>query len=149
MSSADAANAQNKPKVSSEPKSDFDALVSFDRENYQLSLTGARLQFKNENSSYRLLRRKCNQGVFDRIALGYLRQMAYPRKTHASESRTIQSTNNGTKNSHETEYNVSIAEVGQPLLYITRGSASGSWLRDLPHKIMFLVAEAEVACRTK
>lgn len=121
------------PSAFSAPKAhDFNIKVKFDRTFYSLTYDARAFTYKEGPNVFSIPIKECNKALVNKI-------------TNRYESLLSEYTNQ--KKQFPTTFDVKLIGVGGNTLQITRGSMFGTWLRELPKKIMYHKAEAQVICK--
>lgn len=111
---------------------DFDIKIKFDRTFYSLRYDTKVLVYKEGPNVFSIPVKECNKSLVNKITSRY-------------ESLLSEYTNQ--KKQPVTSFDVKLIKFDGATLNIARGSTFGTWLRELPKKIMYQKAEAQVVCK--
>jgi hypothetical protein len=114
------------------PNGDLDVSVKFDRSFYQLKSKSGMITYKEGGLIYQIKIQDCNRAVIAKIADRY---WSLSSTQEASEVRPKQSVD------------INVTSGDGKKQQVARGSAFGTWLRELPRNVMYLSAEARVLCK--
>ena len=110
-----------------------DISVKFDRSFFKLKYDGTALSYSEETRQFKINVRSCNRSRLEKIPAHYNALL----KKFKNQKPPLQ----------KTKYDVEVTDSLGRKIQIARGSALGTWLRELPKKIMYDDAEARVACK--
>jgi len=112
----------------------LDISVKFDNSTYSLRAKSGELTYKDTFQTHKIPVSKCTESVVNRIIEGYAH---------------LASKYNFGRPFIRTPYDVQVREAKKEPVHIARGSEFGTWLRELPAKISYYAAEADLLCRKK
>ncbi len=111
---------------------DININVKFDQTFYSVNHNSKFFVYKEGPNTFSIPIKKCNKVVVGKIINQYESLLANYKNQ---------------KKDPQTAFDVTLLQVGGETLYVSRGSALGSWLRDFPKQIMYQAAEAQVLCK--
>lgn len=106
--------------------------VKFDHSFYELKFDGGVLTYKEGPQHYSMKLRDCNRSKVGRITKRY----QVLAKKYMSQ-----------KPQPKTKFDVEVTSSDGKKLEVARGSSFGTWLRDMPKKIMYYNAESQASCK--
>lgn len=107
--------------------------VKFDQSFYVLEFHSDLFVYNEATRTYRIRINDCNRPKISQIEKTYRSLLA----DHLSQPPRV-----------KTKYDVEVADKGKKI-QVPRGSYLGTWLRDMPKKIMYINAETQVSCKRK
>jgi hypothetical protein len=108
----------------------MDLAVKFDHSFYDLKYDGSTFSYKDQIQNYAIKTKACNRAKLSRLSAEFHSLLkAYE-----------------TKPFKKTKFDVELISQRKSL-HIARGSALGTWLRDIPAKMPYFNAEANVTCK--
>ena len=106
--------------------------VKFDHFFYELKFDGGVLTYKEGPQHYFIKLTDCNRSKVSRIAGSYL-VLAKKYRNQKVQKKT--------------KFDVEVTSPDGKKWEIARGSPLGTWLRDMPKKMMYYNAELQASCR--
>lgn len=107
--------------------------VKFDQSFYSLDFSSDLFRYDEATRTYRIKIKNCNRSKVYQIEKTYKSLLA----DHLSQPPRV-----------KTKYDVEVADKKKKI-QVPRGSHFGTWLRDMPKKIMYINAETQVSCTRK
>lgn len=111
---------------------DIEVKVKFDQTFYSLKSNSKTLVYKEGPNEFSISIKSCNRSLVNSITEKY---------------NALFLENSNKKNQLISKYDVKLIHPSGDIVQVARGDSFGTWLRDLPKKIMYYKAEAVAKCR--